>query len=1038
MSLPSFSVRNPVAANLLMACILAGGLAAGAFMIREFFPAFDADAITVTVVYPGSTPEEVDRSITYQVVRELRGIEGVDEIASTSFEGASVTTLKLLQGAPPDPVVEEVRTRMDQLRASLPSGAEEPLVDRVRPFIPVITAVVFGEAGEAALRTAALGARDALLREPGISRVVVSGTREREIQVLVDPARLEEFDVTFEETGRAIAAANLDAPGGPVKSERGNIRVRTELQRDGAATLLSLPMGPVARGGRVSLSDIARVEEGFEDRIEQGRFRGMPAVLITVFKTPEQDAIEIAERVRAFVLRNRNALPAGLSLETVTDLSRFIEERLDLLIRNGTQGLLLVLLALALFLDLRIALWVAVGLPVAFLGTILAMKLAGITINMISMFGLIVVIGLLVDDAIVVAESVFKRIRSGEPARDAVVRGAGEVALPVVAAVATTMAAFAPLAFIEGRIGTFLRELPLVVMCALGMSLVECFLILPAHLAHDRKPWSPGGLAGSIVRIWSYRLALLEVWLPAIFERTLRPVLRLRYATLALFAAALMAALGLVAGGKVPFVLIQKTDAESLVVTVEMMAGTRAERTREVIEGIERMMLDTPEVAKVFSLLGTSLGDGGLMRASDSETIGQVTVELLGSEERRKRGLRNSDELTAYMRAETADIPGAARVRVQVQGGGPGGRDIEIRVSGEDAASLERALAAIREAASAYDGLTIDDTLEAGKLEARLLPLPVADRLGVAPGQVAAAVRHALFGFEAQALQRRDEELKVRVMLPLEFRRSLGDVLSLRLRTRGGDRVPLSELTGFTMVRGEAKVDRSEGRRSVLLGADVDASRANAAEVAQSLQREVLDGIPVRFPGVTTSFEGQKRQTEESFGSLKVLFPAALFLIYSVIAVLFRSYWQPLLIMVVIPFGWVGAILGHWIMGFPFTILSVIGLVALTGVIVNDNLVLISTVNRLRREGAGRLQAVVEGTKSRLRAILLTSLTTICGLAPLLLESSFQAQFLIPMAISLVFGLAAGTVLIPVLMPCLYMIMGDGERIFRRVCYRRE
>ena len=1037
MSLPSFAVHNTVAANLLMVAILLVGTAAAAFSVREFFPTFDTDQITITVVYPGGTPEETDLLVTRQIERTLGGLDGVDEVTSTVLEGISRTNVKVLEGADSEVVLGEVRTRVDQVVPQLPEIAEEPVVDRVRPYIPVITVVVYGDSGEGAVHSAALSIRDDLLKESGISRVVTMGLRDREILVTVDPLKLEEWGLTFSQVGQLLAARNADVPGGQLETDRGNLRVRLSSQSDEVESLKKLVILGGSTGRRVLLQDIATVAAGFEDRIQGGRFKGKRAAFLTVFKSPEQDALAIAGATKKYVESHRTAFGAGIQLDTVTDLARLIQQRLDLLTDNGLQGLILVLLALALFLDLRVAFWVALGLPVSFLGTLILMKALGVSINMISMFGLIVVLGLIVDDAIVIAENIFQKIREGMPGKQAAIEGANQVLMPVTAAVTTTIAAFTPLGFIGGRVGTFLKELPLVVICALVVSLIEAFIILPAHLCHGAPNLKKRkGILGVLQRFGEWRLRFFETTLPDFAGYFIALGTRFRYVTLALLVALTIGASGILAGGIVPFVLLQETDAESIQINLEMAAGTLENQTEAVVDQIEALIAKQPETRKVFTVLGSSLSDEGPELAADPATIAQITVELMPSEERQATGGRSSQELSDDLRRLTQGIPGVSRLRVASQSGGPSGRDLELRLRGEDPEILVAALHDVEEQARSFDGLTVETDLNLGKLEAHIKPRPIIDAMSLSPTDLAMTVRHALFGFEAQALQREDEEVKVRVLLPEKNRRTLESLGRLRVPTPMGGRAPLSELVDFEMQRGDSVLKRADGQRSLSIMGDVDKSVANVANITAELTRYCETNLREKFPGVGYSFEGMKKETQESMGSLRYLFPAALFLIYAVIAILFRSYLQPLVVMAVIPFSLIGAVLGHWIMGYPFTLLSMIGIVALAGVVVNDSLVLVSYVNLRRREGLTAELAAVEGSKRRLRAILLTSVTTICGLAPLLFEKSFQAQFLIPMAVSLVFGLLVGTVLVPILVPCLYMIIEDLRRLYRRVAYR--
>jgi len=1027
-NLPRLSVRNPVAVNLLMLAAVLSGLHYWNVLVREFFPNSEAEQVFVTVAYPGATPDEVEKSITRRIERELDAIEDVDEIESKILEGLSIVQLTLASGANRQRVLSDVRTEMDQVKPDLPAGAEEPEISEVRPAIPVIGVVVYGDVSETRLREITKQVRDDVLDLPDVTRVVISGIRDPEIWAEVDPERLDEYALTLEEVGRAIAGTNLDLPGGQLKADEGNVRVRTMGERNRAAEIENIIVRSHPDGTTVRLRDVATVRDTFEDRVEMGRYAGKPGALITIFKTPEQDAIDIANRVKKYVSDNPTRLSGAVSLAVTSDLARFIEQRLDLMTRNARLGLILVLIALALFLDLRVAFWVALGLPIAFLGTFTAMHLLGATINLISLFGLIVVLGLIVDDAIVIGENFYTKLGSGMSPIRAAVLGTSEVAVPVLAAVLTTMAAFLPLMWIEGRIGTFLGVLPIVVICALGVSLIEAFIILPCHLGHIRNRDLLGRfprVKAIFGRLHDSRTRVLEVWLPDRYERALRFVLRWRYVTMATAAAISFVALGLLVGRIIPFVLLQDTDAETLSINLEMAAGTSEDRTLEVVRRIETLALDYAEVKSVFSVVGTGFSARGRLNPADPATVGQLIVELVPAETREEEGLRTSKEIVGELRRATQGIPGVSKLSVRPRGGGPQGRDIEIRVRADDLDTLRGAVAHVRGLLADFDGVyEMEDDLTEGKLELRLTLRDTARSLGLTTRDLALQIRHALYGFEAQDLQGEDEEITVRAILPLAARREIKDLGRLRIATPAGDRVPLEEVATFTTTRGYAALARVDGKRAITITAEVDEDRANTAAITSKLAGQV-SGIDRDFPGTTVTFEGRKKETAESIGSLKIGFPVALLLIYSLIAVLFRSYVQPILVMATIPYALVGAIFGHLIMGYPFTILSMIGSVALAGIVVNDSLILVDFINRRRREGMPVLEAVVAGGRARLRAILLTSITTIFGIGPLMLERSFQAQFLIPMAISIVFGLAFATVLTLVLLPTLYLAFED-------------
>jgi len=1028
-NLPRLGVRNPVPANLLMWAIVVAGAVSWLTLVREVLPTFEPEQAIIQIAYPGATPEEVEKAIALPVEREIEGLAGVDEINTEVFEGVCVIRIEMEQGADRDRVTNDLRNEMDRVRSDLPDGAEEPEITALRPFMPVISVMVHGDVPEERLREAVERVRQDLVDLREVSEVTVSGVRDREIWAEILPEKLQEEGLTFEDVGRAVAAVNLDLPGGQLESARGNIRVRTTGESDRAAEIERLVIRADTDGTVIRLGDVAIVRETFEDKIEKGRFQGQRAANITVFKTPEQDAIEIAELVKAYVEANPKQVGGAISLTTYGDLSRFVVQRLDLMLRNAKAGFLLVCICLALFLDLRVAFWTAIGLPVAFLGTFVVMKVMGQTVNLISLFGLIIVLGLIVDDAIVIGENVFTKIRAGMPPARAAVRGAGEVALPVLAAVTTTIVAFAPLSFLEGRFGAFLGQLPKVAIAALSVSLVESLIILPAHLGHQRVRQGPPRfpqLAAFGHAVNESRARWMEQRLPDLLEIAVRYVVRWRYVALTVLASGLLLIVGLVRGGIVPFVLFQELDAENVTVDLEMAAGTPVEDTEATLAFIERELGATPEVSTAFTVIGASFSERGRETAADPSTVGQIQIELVASDDRQAAGLRSSRQVVNDLRERTEGLPGVVKLSFRERSGGPGGPDVEVELRGEDLAVLRAAADHARSVLETFAGVyEIEDNLRTGKLEARLSLRDGARALGLTTRDLALQTRHALFGFEAQDLQHEDGEVTVRVVLPEGARRSLSDLNRLRIATPSGARVPLGEVADLETGRGFAALARRGGKRSVVVTATVDDARANVSDVTEKMQTELAD-LGARFPGVTVSFEGRQAETREAFSSLHTGFPAALLLIYAILATIFRSYMQPLLVMTAIPFALAGAVVGHAVMGYPLGLLSMIGSVALTGIVVNDSLILVDFVNRHRREDGQRtVEAVVGGARARMRAILLTSVTTIAGLAPIMLETSFQAQFLIPMAISITFGLSFATVTTLVILPTFYIVAED-------------
>ncbi len=1037
MNLPRFSVGNPVAVNLLMWSIILGGLYHWFTMVREFFPALDAEQISIIVPYPGATPEDVERAITLRIERKIRDIDGIDEIESAVYEGMSVILVKLDEGVDRDRVLNAIRSDIDQVKPEFPATADDPEIVDVRPYVPVISLVLAGDVPEGNLRDEALRVRDDLLDLGGISEISLIGLRNREIWAEVKPEKLEEHGLTFEEVGRVVAEANLDLPAGQLKSSSGNVRVRTMGESRRGLQLENIIVDARPDGTATRLRDVADVRDTFEDRVTRGGFSGRRAISLTIFKTPEQDALEIASKVKQYVAENPARFGGALTLQTTTDLSRLIAQRLDLMLRNATYGGILVVITLALFLSIRTAFWVALGLPIALLGAFIVMAWLGATINLLSLFALIVVLGLIVDDAVVIGEAVHGRIQAGMPPLEAAVKGANEMARPVVAAVLTSVIAFVPILFMGGIWGDFMGVLPIVVGSALLVSLVEAFVILPSHLGHMRvrPPGSPAraGPFGFFDRVGRARDQWLNRRMQDGLERVLRFMLRWRYPAVAASLGVLIAAAGLVAGGVVPFVLVQDVDAETVTVTLEMAAGTHEDDTHAVMTRIESMALQYPEVATVFSVLGTSFSNRGQETASDPATVGQLYFELLAADERELAGMRSAAAIIDEMRAATRVVPGVDKLSFRAENGTMQGADIQIRVRSESLATAARAADHVRDMLLEYDGVgEVERDLRDGKLEARLRLKDQARLLGLNTQDLALQLRHAVFGHEAQELQEDEDEIKVRVLLPEPARRDLADLDRLRVATDDGGRVPFEEVASLRTERGYATLKRVDGKRAVTVSAMVDDEKANVQEVTWDLQ-DRLSTIGREFPGVTISFEGEEKETKESFGVLALVgLPVAMFAIYALIAILFGSYVQPVIVMAIIPFSIVGAILGHVVMGYPLTLLSSIGIVALTGIVVNDSLILVDKVNRNHREeGMPLLEAVVHGARSRIRAIVLTTITTAAGLFPLLLERSFQAQFLIPMAISIVFGLVFATILTLLILPTFYIVFEDVRRLLR-------
>jgi len=1070
-SLPRFSVNNPVLVNLLMIAIIIGGSYGAFTLVREMFPESRPNRILVTTEYPGATPSEVEKGITLKLEEHIKDVEGVEKIESTVSEGRSTISVELESGFEEiDRAVNDVKSAIDSIDPEdFPEESRETKVAEFGPRWPVISVAVFGQAGDRELKRLGEDLRTEVLALPGITDVKLSGTRKDEISVEVSPERLVKFGLSFMEVAEAISAGNLDLPGGRVRTPESNVSVRTLGEKDRGEDLYGLTIKSDPSGRVITLRDVATIVDGFEDVEVMGRFNGEPGVNLTVYKTADQDAVAIAAMVRALVggkmgwplhqswdenLRDillrggalkkiyesarSDSLPSYVRVALHTDLSRYVEGRLDLLQRNGFWGLILVLLSLLTFLHWRVAFWVMMGLLLAIAGSIVCMKLMGQTLNLITMLGLIVVLGLLVDDAIIVGEHVYAKVEQGIEPRLASIEGTEEVTAPVVCAILTTIVAFVPLMFIEGQMGDWMGVLPVIVCIALTVSLFEALTILPCHLAHGLRPLTlpsdnsirfwPNWFTAAATRLRRAQHNFVHRTLLGTYDGLLRKSVANRYVTMAALAALLIITIGAVAGRHVPFVFLPKMDSETLMANLKMAVGTPVEATGEAVGVVERAAMNVPELKSVYTLIGIQATDEGIMSPPQPH-LAQLFIELIPAEHRE----RSSEDIIQELRAKTDDIPGVEKLSYSSLQGGPGGAPIHIEVSGAVTDDLVAVSAVLKERLAEFDGVfDIVDDHEVGQPEVKIELFDSARALGLTTRSLATQVRSAFYGFEARKVQRGREDVRIMVRYPPQHRRRIYDIESMRLATPSGELVPFLEAARLTEGTGYASIKRKNQETTITVTADVDTSVTNADEVIAELAAE-FPAVSRLYPGVSLEFGGQKLETRKSFSSLKEGFVAALIMIYVILAGLFHSYIQPLIVMAVIPFGIIGAVAGHFLMGYPLTILSLIGIVALSGIVVNDSMILVTFVNRIVDAGSTPYEAVIQAGRGRLRAILLTSATTVLGVAPLLAEESFQARFLIPMGISIAAGLVFATVLTLIAVPSLYIILLDARNLLSRL-----
>lgn len=1064
-SLPRLSVENPILVNLLMFSIMVGGGYCAFTLVREMFPEVRPKQVMISTPYPGASPSEVEKGITIKIEEQIKNIQGIEKIESTIREGSSVIVAKLYNEVDDvDRVVTDIKNAVDTIpRDDFPQEAEETVVARFEPTLPVISVSLFGDMTDVQLKAFGKQLRDDLLALPGVTEVVLSGTKRDEISVEVRPEKLMRYGLSFMDVSEAIRRGNMDLPGGQIKTGGANLAVRTLGEKDVGVEIEDLIVRADASGQLVRLSDVADVVDGFEDTDLYSRMDGKPGISVMVSKTDEQDAIDIARKVKAMVAGKMHEpfhipfssklagqgrqlqkiyddayaspYPKIGSLKTHSDLSVYIEGRLDLLQRNGFWGLVFVFVSLLFFLNWRVAFWVMMGLVLAILGTFAMMQVGGITLNLISMFGLIVVLGMLVDDAIIVGEHIYTKIEEGMEPKLAAIVGSEEVTMPVTIAIATTMMAFFPLLFIKGMMGDFMRVLPMIVIASLGISLFEALTILPSHLAetferaaHRKKRNRAKGRIGR----WLDGLRQKQIWivdqkLKKGYERLLRAAVAYRYVSVSIAMALLIVAVGMVAGHRVQTVFIQKMDADSLIVALELPIGSTIKQTDEKMRVVEEATGGFPEVKTRFSLVGGQIDmnmQGGDASASH---LGQMIVELEPGETR----TRSSDELMRIMRERTADMTGINSLTFRSVHGGPGGAAIQLEISGEDPEELNTVSNLVKARLYEFEGVyDIEDTFDSGQREVLVELLDSGRALGLTTESLATQVRAAFYGLEARKIQRDREDVKIMVRYPESQRAKMADLEQMRIATPTGHLVPIREVASIRDGVGYATIRRKDQMRTITVKADVDDDRANSREILATMEPD-LARWSRDWPGIKFGFGGQSEEFAKSFSSIERDGALALAGIYILLVALFKSYLQPVIVMTAIPFGFVGALAGHYAMGYPLTMFSIIGLVALTGIVVNDSLILVSFVNQRVKEGKSIQDAVIEGGMSRLRAILLTSITTILGLAPLLTETSFQAKFLIPMGISIAAGLAFATLLTLILVPCFCVIEKDVKGAWR-------
>jgi multidrug efflux pump subunit AcrB len=1025
--------RHPTAGNLLMAVMVLCGLLALAKLNRQFLPDFGLDVIQVTVEWPGATAQDVEQAIVAAIEPELRFIEGAERVRSTASEGSGTVAVEFTPRTDMQRALSDVETAVAQIN-TLPEDSERPRVSRIFRYDTVVRLVLSGPYDERTLKDYAKRIREDLLAR-GVDRVSFFGLRDEEIRAETTPEILRRLDLTLDEVAAAIARSSRDMPAGDLGGAFERQPRALGLARS-ADEIAAIEVRAAPSGHKLKIGDLAAVTDGFDPDAGEGRRRGVHAVELHVERALGNDALEVADAVNAYVAQLPEVLPANLRVEVYDVAADLIRDRIDLLLRNGLSGLLMVLAMLFLFLNARVAFWIAAGIPISLLAMLAVLWLNGQSINMISLFAMILAIGIVVDDAIVVGEHAVSLHEEGVPPQDAAEQGVLGMLAPVTSASLTTIASFLPILVVGDIIGQVIREIPLVVTAVLIASLIECFLVLPCHMRGALSGLRPPNRLRRRLNQGFERVR------DGPFRRLVETALAWRYATLAAALGALILSLGVIFGGRIGFVFFSGPEANTVYANLVMAPGTARDVTEATLAVMDEALHATARdlgaepgelVIMSFVQLGETLIVDPRIRRLQGDNVGAMHVELVPSDRRAVR----TDQLIEAWRARLPPLPGVESLTITPRTGGPPGRELDIRLRGGDSLdALKQASLEVRDLLARLPGVAqIDDDLPYGKQEILIELTPRGRALGFTTQSVGRQLRDAFEGRIAKRFAQGDEEVDVVVTLADSAAARLS-LAAFPLRGPTGREVLLSEVAELREDRGFARIKREDGVRQVSIAAELDEAQIRLEQVIAMLTEGGLPAIAERH-GLTYRFAGKAEEQMRTLADIRLGAVLGLTLIYIILAWVFASFTRPFAIMLIIPFGLVGAVFGHMLLGYDLSILSLITLLGLSGILVNDSIILVSAIDRRRAEGMVLDDAIVDGTCGRLRAVILTSATTIGGLAPLLFETSFQAQFLIPMAITIVFGLMVTTFLVLFLVPAMLGIQADVGALRQRVAGRQ-
>jgi len=1020
--------RNHVAANLLLASIVIAGLYT---MLRvlpvEVFPSFELETVNVTVAYRAATPEDMETGVVNKIEEAISDLPDIEKLTSRSSEGSATVTAEVRSGADPQRLLNDIKSRVDAL-STLPVDAERPVVERPLIKREVLSVVVAGDLDEKELNELARQVRDELVRLPNLTQADLEGVRPYEIAIEVSEHKLRQYGLTIDDVANAIQGQSIDLSAGRIRSPSGEILLRANAQAYYYGQFASIVIKRFDDGSELKLDELANIEDGFEEDPIFTRFNGQRAAVVNVYRVGVESAIQISDAVHQYLEDNRFRYPPNVELGIWDDDATIIKARLNTLLTNAAQGALLVSILLGLFLRPVIAFWVVLGIPVTFMGALAVMPAFGVTINILSLFGFILVLGLVVDDAIVTGENIYSHYSRDPNGLAAAINGTKEVSTPVIFGILTTVVAFLPFVFIEGRLSILFEQVAFVVIPVLLFSLVESKLILPAHLKHIKQLKDYGNKPPLLIRMQGACSNSLIWFVSHVYRPVVNACLNRRYLTWFTFVCIFFVSVSLLTQGWTRFVFFPRIQSETARATLYMKEGTPLFETQAVISRLEDQAVRLQEkyidpvsgesiIENILATEGTSRGGG-----SGQSHIGSVRFEITPPEHRSLSV--DSSTLVREWRQSIGPIVGVDQLTFRAEIGRPGD-PIDVQLVSQDLTSLEAVAEKIKQKLATYDGVfDISDNLSDGKQELKIELLPEAELLGFDLRQVTRQVREAFYGNEAQRIQRGRDDIRVMVRYPLNERGNLADLDELLVRTPEGEQARFGDIATAQWGRSPSTIYHVAQERAVNVIADIDKTSVNMTLLSEDLS-EYLDELLLQYPRVQASLEGEAKEQRDSFVTMMWGGAIVLFGIYTLLAIPFASYSQPFIVMSVIPFAFIGAISGHWLMGIDLSMMSLMGLMALVGIVVNDSLVLVDFVNRKVKEGMPIEQAVRESGAARFRPVILTSLTTFLGLLPLLFETSTQAQFLIPMAISLGFGVLFATFITLILIPCHYLILED-------------